>query len=124
MSFCLLVRNGKPRGAPGRASAAVAIFALLLHAIVYAAHHHPLPFSPRHAPGLAGAAAGAGPDLPLSADRECQICFALGHHGAVPVDAFAAALPEEKPFEQIRTAAVSVSRLPYLLFQPRAPPRG
>ena len=40
-------------------------------------------------------AAPASPAMPAAADHDCQICFALGHHGAVPVHLFAATPPEQ-----------------------------
>ena len=61
--------------------------------------------------------------MPATADRDCQICFALGHHGAVPVDLFAAARPNQQPLSGSDAAAVAISLAAYLLFHPRAPPR-
>jgi hypothetical protein len=115
--FCSQAKNGT-----GRAGTALAIFALLLQAMVFAWHHHPPAFAARQALDLAGQAVTASADVPLLADRDCQICFALGHHGAVPVDLFAAVLPEAHPPERLGTTPVFVSLPPYLLFRSRAPP--
>jgi hypothetical protein len=117
-TFCSQARHNKRR-----AGAVLAIVALLLQAIVLAWHHHALVFASRHAPDLAGLAVIASPDPPPVADHDCQICFALVHHGAVPVDFFAPAQPAAHTSRRLRTAAILVSLPAYLLFQPRAPPQ-
>jgi hypothetical protein len=105
-----------------RASVAVAIFAMLLQAIVFAWHHHALSFASRQSPIVASVAT-TGPDAPLSADHECRICSAIGHHhGAFPVDVVATGQPEGEPVKRLRAGTVSVALLSYFLFQPRAPP--
>ena len=76
--------------APRRGVAFLGIFAMLLQAVLFAWHNHPLPFSPRGAPA---ALAAAGHEAPGLADDDCPICFALSHHGAAPVDFFAAPPP-------------------------------
>jgi hypothetical protein len=60
--------------------------------------------------------------MPALADDDCEICFAVSHHGAVPVDFYAAKLPENSPLPQTRIAAVEVPPTPYSLFRSRAPP--
>jgi hypothetical protein len=60
--------------------------------------------------------------MPASADHDCEICFAISHHGAVPVDVSAANPPEHARLRQTRLAAFETSPAPYILFQPRAPP--
>ena len=104
-----------------RAKAALGVLALLLQAMLFAWHHHQLPFSSRTAAPLALTA--PGPDTPPAVDRDCEICFSLSHHGAVPVALFAAAQPEARAPRRIHAAATPISPVPYFLFQPRAPPR-
>jgi hypothetical protein len=60
--------------------------------------------------------------MPALADHDCEICFALSHHGAVPVDLFVANPPVHAPLGRSRLAAVDASPAPYILFQSRAPP--
>jgi hypothetical protein len=105
-----------------RASAALAIFAMLLQAIVCAWHHHALSFASRQSPIVASVAAPTSPDAPLSAEHECRICSANAHHGTLPADVFATALPEGEPVKRLRAGSISAALLSYLLFQPRAPP--
>jgi hypothetical protein len=67
-------------------------------------------------------AAPASPVMPASADHDCEICVALNHRGAVPVDLFLANWPLHGPLPRSRLAAVDTSPAPYILFQSRAPP--
>jgi hypothetical protein len=60
--------------------------------------------------------------MPALADHDCEICFALSHHGAVPVDLFLANRPFDAPLPRSRLAAVDSSPAPYILFRSRAPP--
>jgi hypothetical protein len=60
--------------------------------------------------------------MPGLADHDCEICFAISHHGAVPVNFLVAKLPEHAPLPRSRLAAVEASPAPYILFQSRAPP--
>lgn len=89
--------------------------------MLFAWHHHQLSFASRTAAPLELTA--PGPEAPPAADRDCEICFSLGHHGAVPVALFGAAQPKATAPERIYPAAAPVSATLYLLFQPRAPPR-
>jgi hypothetical protein len=66
--------------------------------------------------------APTAPVTPALADHDCDICFALSHHGAVPVDVLVANPPEPAPLRRSRLAAVETSPVPYILFQSRAPP--
>jgi hypothetical protein len=60
--------------------------------------------------------------MPGLADHDCEICFAISHHGAVPVNFLVAKPPEHAPLRRSRLAAVETSPAPYILFQSRAPP--
>ena len=62
------------------------------------------------------------PALPAADDHDCQICFALGHHGAVPVEFFAPSPPDQARLHQLRLMAVDAPLAPYFSFQSRAPP--
>lgn len=104
-----------------RATAIIASLAVLFQALVFAWHQHELPFASRGGPVLAHAAAGSG--MPASADRDCPICFAIAHHGAVPVAFYMPSLPDERALQQHPAATLGNLRTPYFLFRSRAPPR-
>jgi hypothetical protein len=116
------VRSGRARHRRCRAGALVGTFAILLQALLFAWHHHPASFHARSAGAVTTLVAPATPVMPASADRDCEICFALSHHGAVPVDFCAEKLPENAPLPQTLIAAVEVPPTPYSLFRSRAPP--
>jgi hypothetical protein len=109
------------RRAPRRSTAMLASFAVLFQALAFAWHQHEVPFAARGSSVVAVAAAGSG--MPASADHDCPICFAVAHHGAVPVELFAPLLPDGKAPRQLPPATIGDPRVPYLLFRSRAPPR-
>jgi hypothetical protein len=76
----------------------------------------------RSAGAAATLVAPTSPVMPALADHDCEICFALSHHGAVPVDLFLANRPLHAPLPRSRLAAVDASPAPYILFRSRAPP--
>jgi hypothetical protein len=113
--------TGKSRSAaPRRGASFLAIFAILLQAALFGWHHHPLPLSSRGAPTIL---APAGPSTPVLADDDCQICFALSHHSAAPVDFVAAPVSGRVPLHLPAIETVWVSVRHYVLFRSRAPPR-
>ena len=77
----------RSRHRPRRFTALVAVFAVIFQALLFAWHHHELPFASRGAPVVVAAATGWA--APALADRDCPICSAVAHHGAVPVELFA-----------------------------------
>jgi hypothetical protein len=60
--------------------------------------------------------------MPAADDHDCQICFTLGRHGAIPVESFSPSPPELMPLHQPRLAAAAAPLAPYFFFQSRAPP--
>jgi hypothetical protein len=112
---------GKSRSAtPPRGAALLAIFAILLQAALFAWHHHPFPLSSRDAPTVL---VPAGPSTPVLMDDDCQICFALSHHSAAPVDFVAPPTPVcgSSPLTAVEAVLAPVAA--FLLFRSRAPPR-
>ena len=105
-----------------RAAAQIGILAILLHAMLFAWHHHAPPFYANTGSAAASVATPVFPVLPGCDDHDCQICFTLGHHGAVPVDFFATTPPKRAPLHHTDIAAVDAPRAPFLLFRSRAPP--
>jgi hypothetical protein len=122
MSLSAGVRIERARRIPRRATALVGILAILFQAILFAWHHHPPPFHARDVAAASILTAPTAPIMPALADHDCQICFTLSHHGAVPVEFFAAKPLEQAPLHQTRIAAVDAPRTPYLPFRSRAPP--
>jgi len=96
------------------------IFAILFQAMLFAWHDHVRPRSSRAASEIV--TASGGDQMPASAEDACKICFALSHHGAVPVDLYAAAPPDHLPVLTARATAVTAPLASFLLFRSRAPP--
>jgi hypothetical protein len=117
------VRLGRARQTRRRAYALIGTFAILFQAVLFAWHHHPASFHVRSAGALPTLAAPTSPVMPALADHDCEICFALSHHGAVPVDLFVANRPVHAPLPRSRLAAVDTSPAPYILFRSSAPPK-
>ena len=116
------VRLGRARQRRRRVYALVGTFAILLQAFLFAWHEHPASFHVPSAGAAATLAAPTSPVMPALADHDCEICFALSHHGAAPVDLFLANRPLDAPLPRSRLAAVDTSPAPYILFRSRAPP--
>jgi len=91
--------------------------------MLFAWHDHAHPHSSRSASAVVALAAATDQEMPAPAEDTCQICFALSHHGAVPVDLFAAAPPDHFPLLTARATAVTAPLASFLLFRSRAPPR-
>jgi hypothetical protein len=107
--------------APRRAVALLGVFAILLQATLFAGHRHPFPLSVQGAPALLTGAPATGP-APGLADDDCQICFALSHHSAAPVDWLATPSGHlSLPPTAVEVSFAQLAR--YLHFRSRAPPR-
>jgi hypothetical protein len=120
--FPASLRITPPFRAPRRATACLGIVALLFQAILSAWHHHTQPLPLHDVSAIRAVAVANGDPVPLSAD-DCEICFALGHHAAAPVDFFAPPLADQEPVPLLSAAAVQRPLPSYLLFRSRAPPR-
>jgi hypothetical protein len=96
---------------------------MLFQAMLFAWHSHPLPFSPSGAPTALSASPTTGHEVPVSDDDDCQICFALSHHSAAPIDFIPPSPPGEasSPATRVKTNLAPGER--YLHFRSRAPPR-
>lgn len=116
------VRLGRARQRRRRSCALVGTFAILLQAVLFAWHHHAASFHVRSGGAVTTLAAPTSPATPALGDHDCEICFALSHHGAVAVDHFWANPPEHALLRRSRLAAVDASPAPYILFRSRAPP--
>jgi hypothetical protein len=105
-----------------RRTVLLGIFAILFQAMLCAWHHHAHPFTLRSAPAAVALAADDD-EVPVSADDNCQFCFAISHHSAAPVDFFAPAPPGHSLAQEAQATPVICPLAPYLLFRSRAPPR-
>src|ERR1700745_448375 len=111
-----MVLIGRARGA-----APTGAFAILVQAVLFGWHHHSIPFWPPPS-GVIILAPRPSPSMPAADDHDCQICFALGHHGAVPVDFFAPSPPDQARLHQPRLTAVAAPLARYFFCPSRAPP--
>jgi hypothetical protein len=107
-----------------RRFARLGIIAVLFQAILFGWHHHPLgPASHGSQPGLAI----VNPTVPLSpADTEdgCDICVALHHFSAAPVEFVSLAAPAVAVPALHLSELVPTARASERGFHARAPPRG
>jgi len=117
-----MVLIGRARGIGHRVALLTGAFAILVQAVLFGWHHHASPFRPQPALGVTILAAPASPAMPAADDHDCQICFTLGHHGAIPVALFSPSTPELVPLHQPRLAGLDAPLAPYFFFQSRAPP--
>jgi hypothetical protein len=117
-------RIGKSRSAtPRRKAAFLGIFALLFQAALFGWHHHPFPLSSRGTPTVLAAGPSGGHPTPTLTDDDCQICSALSHHTASPVDFLTAPVPGPVQLHLPAVDTVWVPVRSYVLFRSRAPPR-
>ena len=78
-----------PRGRVAR----LAIFAVLFQAMLFGWHHHSLPAMARSAHPVVALHNGGLPLSPAAAEDSCEICIALHHLSASPIDCAAPPLP-------------------------------
>jgi hypothetical protein len=105
-----------------RRIAVLGVFAVLFQALLFGWHHHPLPLS-SHATQSVASTKGAAPLSPVSAEDDCDICAALHHVGASPVDFAAVPMPVATASSLPLPVVVLAARLAERAFQARAPPR-
>jgi hypothetical protein len=105
-----------------RRAARLAVFAVLFQAMLFGWHHHSLPAMARNADPAVTLHNTALPLLPAAAEDSCEICIALHHLSASPLDF---AVP---PPPSIGTAVVHLPAEAFLdraldrAFHARAPP--
>jgi hypothetical protein len=108
---------------PRRGAALLGIFAILLQAALFAWHHHPLRLSSRGDAVVLAAAPASGQPAPVLTDDDCQICFALSHHSAAPVDFVGGPMSGPLRLHLPPVETVWAPLRSYVLFRSRAPPR-
>ena len=116
-------RNRSGLLTPRRGTACLAVFAIFFQAMLFGWHSHPLPVSPKGLPTALSASPTTGHEVPVPDDDDCQICFALSHHSAGPVDFIPPLLPgvASSPATRVEASLAPVGRFPH--FRSRAPPR-
>jgi hypothetical protein len=104
-----------------RRIASLGVFIILFQAILFGWHTHPLPLASRGALMVSAAPAGS---LPALADTDdCDICAALHHHGAAPIEFAALTVPPITAERVYAFTLALLARAPSRGFQARAPPR-
>jgi hypothetical protein len=73
--------------------ALLGLLAVLFQAILFGWHHHPVPLASRGAQAIAVAANSAVPLSPADAEDGCDICAALHHLSASPIEFVSLLLP-------------------------------
>jgi hypothetical protein len=107
-----------------RRIALLGLLAVLFQAILFGWHHHPVPLASRGAQAIAVAANSAVPLSPADAEDGCDICAALHHLSASPIEFVSLLLPTFVG-SAAGFCAISFSVRPSERgFLARAPPRG
>jgi hypothetical protein len=105
-----------------RRVARLAIFAVLFQAMLFGWHHHSLPAMARSAHPVVTLHNGGLPLSPAAAEDSCEICIALHHLSASPLD------PAGPPLPPIGAAVAYLPGQAFLdraidrAFHARAPP--
>jgi hypothetical protein len=106
-----------------RDSALLAVYAILLQAVVFAWHQHALVFNSAGQPPVLSSQDRAAPLSSTTAAEACELCAALHHLSGAPGEFVAIAPPplaasRFAPIEQAHSAPVLT-----LAFRARAPPQ-
>jgi hypothetical protein len=104
-----------------RKRALLGVFAILLQAILFGWHEHPLPVSAGHQPVLRSQG-GAAPLSPSLEDEHCQICIGLHHLSAAPGEFMEFAPPPRIRSQKNAAETDPVAGAARLAFHARAPP--
>ena len=94
--------------------------AILLQAMLFGWHHHPMVPAPLDAPPVAAVAKSA-PPTPATAEDSCEICAALHHLSAAPGEFVAAPVPRA-PASGITPSGLVLTAESHRLASARAPP--
>ena len=104
-----------------RRVARLAVFAVLFQAMLFGWHHHLLPATARADPAVTLHNAGS-PLSPAAAEDSCEICVALHHLSASPLDFAVAPLPPVGAAAAYLPERASLDRAIDRAFHARAPP--
>ena len=107
-----------------RRVAFIGILAVLFQALLFGWHHHPIPLAGRGSQPIVTAADPAVPRSPVDAEDGCDICMALHHLSASPIE-FASLPPPATLGSTIDLPAIVIgARVAEHGFHARAPPGG
>jgi hypothetical protein len=106
-----------------RRMALLGILAVLLQAILFGWHHHPLALSAAGGQPVASLHAAPQPAAPEADETDCEICAALHHVSASPLDFAALPLPPRAASAIDPPDRVLLDRTAARAFCARAPPR-
>lgn len=102
--------------------ALLGVFAILLQAILFGWHHHPIEFAGGDGwPALTSQQNGA-PLSPATDEDGCELCAALHYLTAAPGEFILAAAPPSPVLPRRPAAPVRCEHSPNLSFRARAPP--
>ena len=105
-----------------RRVALLGVLAVLLQAVLFGWHSHPLRFgNDGHWPSLSASGSGA-PLSPAADEDECELCAALHYLTAAPGEFILAALPASTALPQPQPGTVRRDCSHQLSFRARAPP--
>ena len=102
--------------------ALIGVFAILLQAVSFGWHHHPVQFGAGEPWPSLSSQQGSAPLSPATAEDECELCAALHYLTAAPAEFFLAALPPGAALPASPAAPVRLDRSSSLSFRARAPP--
>jgi hypothetical protein len=105
-----------------RRVARLAIFAVLFQAMLFGWHHHSLPAMARSTDPAVTLHNGGLPLSPASAEDSCEICIALHHLSASPLDFAVPPLPPIGPAAAYLPDQAFPGRAIDRAFHARAPP--
>ena len=107
-----------------RPFAVLGILAVLFQALLFGWHHHPVPLAGRGSQPIVAAADPAVPLSPADTEDGCDICAALHHLSASPIEFASLPLPADLGSTIDLPGIVIDARVAEQGFQARAPPRG
>jgi hypothetical protein len=105
-----------------RRAARLAIFAVLFQAMLFGWHHHSLPAMARSAHPVVSLRNTGLPLSPAAAEDSCEICIALHHLSASPLDFAVPPLPSIGTAVPPLPDQASLDRAIDRAFHARAPP--
>lgn len=105
-----------------RRFALVGVFAVLLQAVLFGWHTHPLRFGDDGRWPVVSSTGNGAPLSPIAADDDCELCLALHHLTAAPGEFILPVLSSSTVSLAAAIPAVRLARSPWPRFRARAPP--
>ena len=102
--------------------ALIGVFAVLLQAVLFGWHHHPVRFATGERWPMLSSPSSSAPLSPGAAEDECELCAALHYLTAAPAEIILAALPPAAASVSLPAETIRLNRCGALAFRARAPP--